>query len=165
MHLSPAKPNCTASLCWVDLRHACGQRSSLPIAFLAHLVLSGPGHSEVAIARRNVGRVARLSIDNRATNTYENAVYSKRLVAPRAGENWAVVTSAVHMPRAIGAFQATGFHVLPWPIADTPREPDARSAWVWHEIGGLIGYRIFGHTRDLYPRFTTATAQGDRPAT
>jgi uncharacterized SAM-binding protein YcdF (DUF218 family) len=131
----------------------------------AHLVLSGPGHSEVAYAQRHAGRIARLSIDNRATNTYENAVYSKQLVAPRAGENWAVVTSAVHMPRAIGAFQAAGFHVLPWPIADTPREPDARSAWVWHEIGGLIGYWIFGHTRDLYPRFTTATAEGERPAT
>jgi uncharacterized SAM-binding protein YcdF (DUF218 family) len=131
----------------------------------AHLVLSGPGHSEVAYARQHVRRVARLTIDNRATNTYENAVYSKQLVAPRAGENWAVVTSAVHMPRALGAFQATGFHVLPWPIADTPGAPGARSAWVWHEIGGLIGYRIFGRTRDLYPRFTTATAPGDRPAT
>jgi hypothetical protein len=32
--------------------------------------------------------------------------------------HWVLVTSASHMPRAIGCFREAGIHIEPWPIAD-----------------------------------------------
>lgn len=113
--------------------------------------MSGPGNNEIAVARKKAAPTTPLTIDRRATTTYENAVYSKDLVGPRSGECWAVVTSAVHMPRAIGAFEAIGFPVLPWPVDDTPVHPVQRSAWVWHEVFGLMGYWAFGRSSTIYP--------------
>jgi uncharacterized SAM-binding protein YcdF (DUF218 family) len=120
----------------------------------AMLVLSGPGDNEVVIAqeRASVERIGTLVIDRRARNTYENALYSKDLVTPHSGQCWIVVTSAVHMPRAVGAFEAVGFPVLPWPVDDTPQLSEGLSTWVWREAFGLIAYRAFGRTRDLSPK-------------
>ncbi len=61
------------------------------------------------------------------------------------------MTSAVHMPRAFGAFERVGFPVLPWPIDDTPRVGKDLTARVWHEVRGLVGYRAFGRTRQALP--------------
>ena len=117
----------------------------------APIVLSGPGAREVAVARHALGQSVRLRIDRRATTTYENALFSKDLVAPRSGACWAVVTSALHTPRAIGAFQAVGFPVLPWPVNDTPQAAEVLSAKVWHEVLGLVGYWAFGRSSSLFP--------------
>jgi uncharacterized SAM-binding protein YcdF (DUF218 family) len=59
---------------------------------------------------------ARLIIENRARNTWENAVYSRALAQPKPGETWLLVTSAWHMPRALGCFRKVGWDVLPWPV-------------------------------------------------
>jgi uncharacterized SAM-binding protein YcdF (DUF218 family) len=123
----------------------------------AAVVLSGPGELEVALALKSKNLSGRLSVDHRATNTYENALFSKDLVRPSSDQSWAVVTSAVHMPRAIGAFQSVGFPVLPCPVGDTPLEADARAASVWHEVFGLIGYWVLGRTRELYPSYHPTT--------
>jgi uncharacterized SAM-binding protein YcdF (DUF218 family) len=93
----------------------------------------------------------RLRIDGRPTTTYENARFSKDLFAPKSDDCWALVTSALHMPRAIGAFQAVGFSVLPWPVNDTPLTAEVLSAKVWHEVLGLVGYRAFGRSSSLFP--------------
>ncbi len=124
----------------------------------ARVILSGPGPIEVALAEAGFGNSERFAIDPRATTTYENAAFSKDLAAPRPGQCWAVVTSAVHMPRAMGAFEAVGFPVLPWPVDDTPHLPKQRSGAVWHEVLGLAGYWAFGRSSDLWP--TDQTAKG-----
>ena len=48
---------------------------------------------------------ARILVEDRSRTTAENAVYSKELAKPREGERWLLVTSAWHMPRAIGVFE------------------------------------------------------------
>jgi uncharacterized SAM-binding protein YcdF (DUF218 family) len=58
----------------------------------------------------------RLVIENRARNTWENAIYSRALAQPKPGETWLLVTSASHMPRALGCFRKLGWEVLPWPV-------------------------------------------------
>ena len=63
---------------------------------------------------------ARLIFEDRARNTYENALLAKALAAPEPGERWLLVTSASHMPRAVGAFRQVGWPVLPTPSTIAP---------------------------------------------
>lgn len=49
-------------------------------------------------------------------NTYENAVFSKKLVQPKPGETWVLVTSALHMPRAVAIFEKQDWPVIPYPV-------------------------------------------------
>ena len=62
----------------------------------------------------------RLILEAKSRDTYENAVYLKEEFN-RDGEfgpakRWLLITSAYHMPRAMGAFRQAGFNVEPWPV-------------------------------------------------
>lgn len=57
----------------------------------------------------------RLTIEDKSRTTYENAAFSKELAKPREGAVWLLVTSAAHMPRALGAFKSVGWDVTPVP--------------------------------------------------
>jgi uncharacterized SAM-binding protein YcdF (DUF218 family) len=58
----------------------------------------------------------RLAIERGSRNTLENAEFSKAIANPKDGERWLLVTSAFHMPRAIGLFRKAGFVVEPYPV-------------------------------------------------
>ncbi len=107
---------------------------------------------------------SRLTLEGRSRNTMENAVYSKALAQPKPGERWLLVTSAVHMPRAMGAFRQTGFAVEAYPVDyQTNGWRDVaglsgslsgallRTDNALHEWIGLIAYRITGKTAELFP--------------
>jgi uncharacterized SAM-binding protein YcdF (DUF218 family) len=64
----------------------------------------------------------RIVVEDRARNTWENAVYAKAMAQPKPGETWLLVTSAWHMPRALGCFRKLGWEMLPWPV-DYRTEP------------------------------------------
>ncbi len=60
---------------------------------------------------------ARLILERESRNTWENAVFAKALAKPQPGETWVVITSAFHMPRAIGCFRAAGWgDVVAYPV-------------------------------------------------
>lgn len=58
----------------------------------------------------------RLVLEDKSRNTYENAVFTKDIVAPKPGETWLLVTSAFHMPRSKALFDKAGFATVPWPV-------------------------------------------------
>jgi len=58
----------------------------------------------------------RLKFEDRSRNTFENAVFSARMLQPKAGQKWILVTSAFHMPRAKALFEAQGFEILARPV-------------------------------------------------
>lgn len=101
--------------------------------------------------------------ETRARNTYENVQLSQRLVQPKPGETWLLVTSASHMPRAMGIFRRAGWEVTPWPVNYTTGHTlqdwyDApfgtrlnQLEWAAHEWIGLLAYRILGRTDALFP--------------
>jgi uncharacterized SAM-binding protein YcdF (DUF218 family) len=105
----------------------------------------------------------RLIFEDRARNTYENALFAKPLAAPEPGERWLLVTSAFHMPRAVGAFRQVGWPVIPYPVdhrtggeLSLPGAPDA--ARRWRELDeavrswlGLIAYWLSGRIPTLFP--------------
>ncbi len=60
---------------------------------------------------------SRVIIERDSRNTAENAVFSKQAAQPKPGERWLLVTSAQHMPRAVGCFRRAGFPVEAYPVA------------------------------------------------
>jgi uncharacterized SAM-binding protein YcdF (DUF218 family) len=90
----------------------------------------------------------RVLIEDYSQNTYENAVFLTAAVKARPCERWLLVTSASHMPRAIGAFRKSGFLVEPWPIYSLD-ENVYRSAI--HEWVGMVVYWLRGQTSALFP--------------
>jgi len=106
----------------------------------------------------------RLILERESRNTFENAIFTKRLVAPKPGERWLLVTSAFHMPRSMGIFRNAGFDVEAYPVdwrmggrddlfsftnngADGLGRTDvAAREWI-----GLLAYRLMGRTSELLP--------------
>ena len=107
---------------------------------------------------------ARLIIERRSRNTFENAEFSKALASPKSGERWLLVTSAYHMPRSVGIFRKVGFAVEPYPAdwrlggtADLLRFSPFSVLSMEHadlalrEWMGLAAYRITGKTDEFFP--------------
>ncbi len=129
--------------------------------------------SEAALAAgllRDLGIAdGRLVLEQRSRNTRENAVFARRLVDPAPGETWLLVTSAVHMPRALGSFRAAGWDLVPYPVdrlvVPASRLDDGGLGWfdggladglvfvhiALREYVGLLGYRLLGYTETLFP--------------
>jgi len=82
---------------------------------------------------------ARVRLETRSRNTYENATFSKALAKPKAGERWLLVTSAKHMPRAVGCFRRAGFPVEPYPV-DWRTPPRVRFGVASQFGGGLVAF-------------------------
>ena len=105
----------------------------------------------------------RLVIESRSRNTAENAVFTKRLVDPAPGETWILITSAFHMPRALGAFRKAGWSPVPYPVdyattGTATAKPGAsllnglgRLSAASHEWIGLVFYWLTGRTDALFP--------------
>jgi uncharacterized SAM-binding protein YcdF (DUF218 family) len=64
----------------------------------------------------------RLTLERRSRDTFENAQFSYAEADPKPAERWLLVTSAYHMPRAIGCFRKVGFDVVAAP-ADRQMRP------------------------------------------
>ncbi|SDA18751.1 Uncharacterized SAM-binding protein YcdF, DUF218 family [Methylobacterium sp. UNC378MF] len=140
----------------------------------ARLVFSGGsgfiagGMAEADVVSRQADVIGvprtRLILENRSRNTRENAAFSAALVQPKSGERWLLVTSAWHMPRAVGCFRQAGFTVDAFPVdyrtrgwsdvahvhgfaSDGLLQFDlAVKEWI-----GLIAYRLSGYTPDWLP--------------
>ena len=102
--------------------------------------------------------------ETRSRNTAENARFTKALINPMPNERWVLVTSAAHMPRAIGAFRKVGFSVEAFPVDwQTKGLQDLRSFFgsplgglllcdaATHEWVGLLAYWLTGQTSALIP--------------
>jgi uncharacterized SAM-binding protein YcdF (DUF218 family) len=141
----------------------------------ARIVFSGgsgriifDGVSEASLAARLFASFGiakkRIALEDKSRDTDENGRFTKELVQPKPGERWLLVTSAHHMPRAIGVFRAAGFPVEAFPVDYRTRgavdllRPFAtlgdglrRTDTAMREWVGLLIYRIVGRTDALFP--------------
>lgn len=105
----------------------------------------------------------RLIIENKARNTAENVSYSMQLVHPRENEIWLMITTAYHMPRAMGVFCRLNWKVIPYPV-DHETLPSKlyqpefnlighanHLVLASHEWLGLLAYYLSGKTHQLFP--------------
>jgi uncharacterized SAM-binding protein YcdF (DUF218 family) len=130
------------------------------------LVYGGPTEGE--LARRFYAALGvapnRITIEEASRDTAENAALTKPSADPKPGERWLLVTSAYHMPRAVGAFRAVGFVVEAHPVDYRTRGLDdlarpfaslgdglRRTDTAVREWIGLAMYRLTGRTTQLFP--------------
>ncbi len=130
--------------------------------------MQGPGNTarqEVGRYLKDVGLAAdRVVLEDQSRNTWENALYTRRLLRPAQSDRFLLVTSAWHMPRAVGAFQAAGLRVTAYPVDYRTRGPadltqpfsflpnglrrmdKAVKEWI-----GLLAYWLTGRSSALFP--------------
>ncbi len=130
---------------------------------------SSPGISEAAIVKEyfiSFGIAAdRISIEDRSQTTEENARFTARMINPAPSSRWLLVTSAYHMPRAMGAFRKAGLNVIAFPVGErthgwqemwwpenTATENLRRLDIAIHEWFGLVDYRLLGYSGEWFAR-------------
>lgn len=122
------------------------------------------GASESTLARRLLVALGveeqRLQLETASRTTFENAQLTKALVSPQPGSRWLLVTSAWHMPRAVGCFRKVGFEVEAWPVDYRAPKIEVeyvfldglrRTDMVFKEFAGLVAYYLTGRTNALLP--------------
>ena len=99
--------------------------------------------------------------ESESRNAEENVAHSQALVNPRPDQDWILITSAFHMPRAVGVFCQSNWPVIPYPVDHRSNRgnllrlslsfttnlrllEEAVNEWV-----SLIAYRISGRTDRL----------------
>ena len=137
---------------------------NMPILFSGGGTATSESENHALAARLILGGLgldsARIVYEDESRTTAESAVLARRFVHDTSG--WLLLTSASHMPRAVGAFRAQGWDVIAFPV-------DYRTggSTVWggfnfvysagmlsmaiHEWGGLIWYRLSGRSSSLFP--------------
>ena len=104
----------------------------------------------------------RVTFENTSRTTWENAVNTYGMIKPHWGERWVLITSASHMPRAMGVFRKVGWAVLPWPVGYQSRDHISSYAsslgqklsvldGAAHEWIGLVIYDLQGKISTLLP--------------
>jgi len=131
--------------------------------------LTGVGDGDAAVADRFFPPLgipaSRLVLEGKSRNTEENALFTKALIGSTEGETWLLVTSAFHMPRAVGIFRKTGLPAIAWPSDFKtsgsesfglsfmrPYLNQAAFSIGVREWIGLLAYRLSGKSDDLLPR-------------
>jgi uncharacterized SAM-binding protein YcdF (DUF218 family) len=126
---------------------------------------NGPPEADgVRVLLQSLGVPAgRVTFEAASRTTWENAVLALALVKPKPGETWRLITSAAHMPRAIGAFRKAGWQVIADPVGyKSYRDPADRGTSMLgerlalletaaHEWLGLVAYAVSGRSTSLFP--------------
>lgn len=150
------------------------RRSGKPLAFAGGIGWAGMGvrtESEGAVARRVLQEDFNLALrwlDDQSRDTTENARRMGQLMRPEGIRRIALVTDALHMPRAVAHFRAAGFEVLAAPTHYPAPGTRPLLAWlpsaeglettraVLHE---WVGQRLTGAGGAFYGDFTRPKAE------
>ena len=107
---------------------------------------------------------SQILLESDSRNTFENARNLEHLITPKPNELWLLVTSAAHMPRAMGCFRKAGLIVTAYPVDYRTRQgvdnlwpaasfseglrrfDNAMREWI-----GLIVYKQLGYTDSFFP--------------
>jgi len=170
-------PETSAHNKWPEFNQAADRLMALPGLMLrypqAKVIFTGGSGSMLASQYRGAdvaeswlnqqGMGARVIIERDSRNTFQNALYTKDLIANTDGNvegKWLLVTSAFHMPRSVGVYRKAGIDVIPFPVdyrVSTMRfDPDLNTNMsnlntAVREWIGLIAYHYTKKTDALFP--------------
>ena len=125
------------------------------------------GASEADIVKQLLDHLmidrSHILFEDKSRNTYENARNSLDLIVPAPGSRWLLITSASHMPRAIGSFRAAGWsNILSYPVDYQTAATGYSQFWdmsrgislthtALHEYAGLLVYWLTGRSSSFLP--------------
>lgn len=150
--------------------HLHRQFPDLPILFTGFsgaLVPKGWSESQTIkrlLADLDMADSPNILFEDTSRNTHENAIQSETLLSPQPGSFWVLVTSASHMPRAVGSFRKAGWSgIIPYPVDYQTLPSGFPEIWnlprglktmdiVFHEYVGLVAYWLSGKTETLFPK-------------
>ena len=129
-------------------------------------VLNRPdlGHSDVAkFFYKKMGLdINRLIFENSSRNTYENILFSKKIIIPKKNEKWLLITSASHMKRAQLVAEKNNWNLIPYAV-DFKNLKNFKFTFNLnllsninyfqqgsHEWLGLISYYLMGRTSKIF---------------
>jgi uncharacterized SAM-binding protein YcdF (DUF218 family) len=148
---------------WSDIRSGMAERVTETVRLSklypkAKILYSGGG-AEAQLGKKVLMRLGiereRIIIEDRSRNTAENAKLAKIVAAPKQSEKWLLVTSAYHMPRAVGAFRAFGFPVEAAPVDFPSSKADLagreKVKLAIKEYIALFAYWLSGRSNELFP--------------
>lgn len=125
--------------------------------------------TEADVVRRIFARLGldttRIIFEDQSRNTWENARFSYDVLKPEPEELWILITSARHMPRAVGTFRKAGWkNLLAFPVDYLTGDTVSEFAPVFslgdnldvldeaiREYIGLAAYWYLGRTDGLFP--------------
>jgi uncharacterized SAM-binding protein YcdF (DUF218 family) len=87
--------------------------------------LKNPSEAEVVFAQfdRQRAQIIPTILEESSTNTYESAIQCASEVHKRLAKQIFLVTSEVHMLRALAVFRGRGMDPIPFPVLSIPRGP------------------------------------------
>jgi uncharacterized SAM-binding protein YcdF (DUF218 family) len=121
--------------------------------------ISGEGSSEAHRAKVFFDAMGvdptRVTYESASRNTYENALLTASMPGVDKTQRWLLLTSAFHLPRAMGVFTHAGWNVTPWPVDFRTTPHDSwfefslyQGPRLWelalHEWLGFAAYRMAG---------------------
>ena len=129
-------------------------------------VLNRPdlGHSDVAkFFYKKMGLdTNRLIFENSSRNTYENILFSKKIIIPKKNEKWLLITSASHMKRAQLVAEKNNWNFIPYAV-DFKNLKNFKFIFNLnllsninsfqqgsHEWLGLVSYYLMGRTSKIF---------------
>ena len=92
--------------------------------------------------------------EDRSRTTWENALFTARLLLPAKITTVVIVTHRWHLPRALWSFRRVGFTALAWPAPPAAPHPEAvedflpsvaalrDTSYALHELIGGVYYRL-----------------------
>ncbi len=107
-------------------------------------------------------------LESQSRNTWENVVYSQQMLTPTPTQHWLLITSAAHMPRAVGIFCARQWSIIPYPVdfrSDHERMWRLEFRFAEHMLAlrqasrewlGLLAYYMTGKTAQFLPSSASA---------
>jgi uncharacterized SAM-binding protein YcdF (DUF218 family) len=134
--------------------------------------------TEADVVRRIFARIGldttRIVFEDQSRNTWENARLTMEMVKPEPEETWLLITSARHMPRAIGTFRKAGWPtIVAYPIdfATDPNQPFDSAFRLGHNLNylseaireyiGLAYYYHLGRIDEFFPAPDPSATDGE----
>lgn len=117
--------------------------------------------AQAVLTEMGLRRAVQYERDSRTT--YENALFAAKIAGDSMHQPWILVTSAWHLPRAVGTFRQQGWNVIPMPV-DYQTVGDGGPLFrlnftanmyalysLTRETLGMVCYRLAGRSDAFFP--------------
>lgn len=144
-----------------ELQNRIGSRVPIIISGGKTAGLKHPSEAQVVQRQfdRHQAQITPVWLEESSSSTYENALHSVAMLKNKEMDTVFLVTSEIHMPRALAAFRGRGIDPIPFPVFALERRElywgDYLPSWygaettakALYEILGIVQYAAAGYIR------------------